>query len=86
MFDVPVLNDAVQVKVVMNSDASLWTASITNSNGTTVWSHQAAQGEQNTYTSLWQPSASGSYNFTFATIGAGSLEAQITVTTKGGFW
>jgi hypothetical protein len=84
--DMPIWDSAVQVKVSVNRGAALWSASIVDSEGNTVWSHSAAQGEQKTYTSNWQPLAAGRYNFTFATVGAGSLDAKVTVTAKGGFW
>ena len=84
-FEVPVLDGAVQVQVSIENGASIWTASILNG-ATKVWTHQAAQGEQTTYTSEWLPLSSGSYNFTFATAGAGQLSAHITVNAKGGFW
>lgn len=83
--DVPFLNDWVQVEVTINSGSALWTARILNQEET-VWSHAAAQGGQTTYNSGWIQIASGTYNFTFATAGAGSLSAEITVTSKGGFW
>ncbi|MCW4017369.1 MAG: hypothetical protein NWF00_01585 [Candidatus Bathyarchaeota archaeon] len=84
-FDVPMLDNAVQVQVDINSGASVWTASIVNSDGDTVWSHQTAQGGQTTFTSEWNSLPSGSYNFTFATVG-GDLDSQITVKAKGGLW
>jgi hypothetical protein len=83
--DVLLLNDQVMVQVIINSGSALWTARILNGEET-VWSHSAAQGEQTTYNSGWIPIPSGTYNFTFATAGAGSLSAEITVSSKGGFW
>ncbi len=84
-FDVPFLNDKVQVEVAVESGASLWHGEILNQ-GEAVWNHTATQGEQTSYQSGWMQLASGSYNFTFGTIGIGSLNAQVTVTSKGGFW
>jgi len=84
-FDVPALHSLVQVQVVVNSGTALWEAKIL-SQDTEIWSHRATQGEQTTYSSGWMQIASGSYNFTFATIGFGTLNAEITVSTKGGFW
>lgn len=84
-FNVPFLNDKVQVQVAVESGAALWTAQILNQSQV-IWEHSAGQGEQTTYKSDWIELPSGSYNFTFRTLGAGSLSAQVTVTSKGGFW
>jgi hypothetical protein len=84
-FDVSFLNDKVQVEVAVESGASLWHAEIL-SQSEVVWNHTAAQGEQTSYQSGWIQLPSGSYNFKFGTIGIGSLNAQVTVTSKGGFW
>jgi hypothetical protein len=83
--EVPLLNGQVTVQVIINSGSDLWNARILDGEET-VWSHSAAQGEQTTYNSEWIPIPSGTYNFTFATAGAGSLSAEITVSSKGGFW
>ena len=82
-FDVPILHSQVQVEVVISSGTSLWTATIDDQNGS-LWNHTATQGGQTTYTSEWIPLSPGHYNFTFTTIGIGSLEAEITVESKGG--
>src|SRR5450759_1121421 len=84
-FDQPVLDDKVQVQVGVQNGAALWRAQIL-SGDQVIWEHSAAQGEQQSYSSGWIQLASWSYNFTFATIGIGSLEATATVTSKGGFW
>jgi len=84
-FNMPFLNNQVQIQVVVNSGTALWAARI-ESNDTTLWSHSAAQGGQTTYNSGWIALASGNYNFTFSTIGLGTLEADVTVSSKGGFW
>jgi len=84
-FDVPALHSMVQVQVVVSSGTALWEATIL-SGDTEIWSHRTPQAEQTTYSSGWMQIASGSYNFTFATIGFGSLNAEITVSSKGGFW
>lgn len=84
-FDIPFLHDKAQVKVTIESGAALWKATIINQEGEELWEHSAAQGNQTTYYSGWESLPSGRYNFTFATIG-GSLNAQISVTSKGGFW
>ena len=83
--EVPFMNDRVMVEVMINSGSALWTARILNGEET-VWSHSAAQGGQTSYNSGWLQISSGLYNFSFATAGAGSLSAEITVTSKGGFW
>jgi hypothetical protein len=84
-FDVPILDQRVQVKVVINSGTSLWTARILSQENV-LWSHGALQGGQTTYESEWIELQNGHYNFTFATAGLGSLNADIEVTSKGGFW
>jgi hypothetical protein len=84
-FNVPLLHDAVQIEVVVNSGNLLWTARILEHEDV-VWSHNAHQAGQTTYQSEWIPLPSGKYNFTFATAGIGSLDAEITVTSKGGIW
>lgn len=83
--EVPFMNDRIMVEVKINSGSALWNARILNGEET-VWSHSAAQGGQTTYSSGWLQISSGLYNFSFATAGAGSLSAEITVTSKGGFW
>jgi hypothetical protein len=85
LMEVPFMNDRVMVEVIINSGSALWNARILNGEET-VWSHSAAQGGQTTYNSGWLQISSGLYNFSFATAGAGSLSAEITVTSKGGFW
>ena len=84
-FDQPFLDDKVQVQVGVQNGAALWRAQIKNGDQI-IWEHSAAQGEQQSYSSGWIQLASGSYNFTFGTIGIGSLDATATVTSKGGFW
>ncbi len=85
-FDIPLLNDKAQVTVTVTSGSALWRATIVNQNGDELWTHATGQGDQTTYHSAWISLPSGHYNFTFATIGVGSLNAQISVTSKGGFW
>ena len=84
-FNVPVLHSLVQVQVTVSSGTALWEVKIL-SDDSELWSHRAAQGEQTTYNSGWMQIASGNYNFTFAMVGIGSLDAEITVSSKGGFW
>ena len=84
-FDQTSLDDKVQVQVAVQNGAALWRAQI-RSGGQVIWEHSAAQGEQQNYNSGWVQLPSGNYNFTFGTIGIGSLEATATVTSKGGFW
>lgn len=85
-FNVPILDNSIQIQVKVNNGASLWQATILSSNGTTIWSHQKAQSEQTLYSSDYFPINSGDYTLTFKTIGAGSLDAQIDIQAKGGFW
>jgi hypothetical protein len=84
-FNVPVLHGLVQVQVVVSSGTALWAARIL-SDDSELWSHNAAQSGQTPYSSGWMQIASGNYNFTFATVGFGALDAEITVSSKGGFW
>jgi hypothetical protein len=84
-FDVPLLHEQVQVEISIQSGTALWRAEITSENET-VWIHANTQTGQTTYMSNWTPTAAGKYNFTFETIGIGSVEATVQVTTKGGFW
>jgi hypothetical protein len=84
-FDQSLLNDKAQVQVTIQNGAALWRAQIL-SGDQVLWEHSAAQGEQQSYNSGWIELSSGSYNFTFGTIGLGSLDATATVTSKGGFW
>ncbi len=85
-FEVPLLQDKVQVEVIIGSGSALWNAKISDSNGKEVWSHSNAQGDQTSYRSSWLSLPSGRYNFTFGTIGFGELQANIRVASKGGFW
>ena len=84
-FNQPFLDDKVQVVVTIQSGAALWRAQI-RSGDQVIWEHAAAQGEQQSYNSGSIQLPSGNYNFTFGTIGLGSLDATATVTSKGGFW
>lgn len=84
-FTVPIFHELIQVKVVVNNGNLLWTATILQ-HGDVLWSHAAHQGGQTTYQSNWIRLPSGDYNFTFATAGIGSLDAEIQVTSKGGLW
>jgi hypothetical protein len=83
--DMPPLHGCVQVEVDVSSGTSLWIARILNGSDV-VWEHAAHQSGQTSYTSEWITLPGGHYNFTFATIGIGSLQAEITVTSKGSFW
>ncbi len=84
-FDVPWLHGLAQVEVKVQSGTALWSAKIT-SGDEAIWSHSATQGGQTTYASEWIEIPAGRCNFTFGTVGIGSLEGEIKVTTKGGFW
>lgn len=84
-FEVPILHEYVKVEISVHSGNTLWIAKILNGDEA-LWSHTATQSGQTTYTSEWIKLPSGHYNFTFATAGIGSLEAEIKLTSKGGFW
>lgn len=79
-FDVPWLHGLAQVEVKVQSGTAVWYAKIT-SGDETIWSHHGS-GD---YVNHWIEISPGHYNLTFW-IGGGSLEAEIRVTTKGGFW
>ncbi len=85
-FEIPWLNDRAQVEVEVVNGSSLWRASITSASGDEVWSHSALQGNQTTYTSQWIALQDSGYNITFSTIGLGSLDAGLKVSSKGGIW
>jgi uncharacterized membrane protein len=84
-FEQPFLDDKAEVQVSVQSGAALWRARIL-SGDQVVWEHTAVQGEQQSYSSGWIQLPSKGYNFTFGTIGGGSLEASANVNSKGGFW
>ena len=84
-FEQPALADKVQVQVSVQNGAALWRAQILNGDEV-VWEHGAGQGEQTSYNSGWLALPSGQYNFTFRMIGVGSLDATVTVSSKGGIW
>lgn len=84
-FEVPFLHSWIRVEVVVSSGTALWTAKILNGD-TALWSYTASQSGQTTYSSEWIKISSGHYNFTIATAGIGSLEAEVRITSKGGFW
>ena len=84
-FEVPFLHSWIRVEVVVSSGTALWTAKILNGD-TALWSYTASQSGQTTYSSEWIKISSGYYNFTITTVGIGSLEAEVRITSKGGFW
>jgi hypothetical protein len=84
-FTVPFLHGQAQIEVIVTSGTSLWAAKILEQENV-VWSYATHQAGQTTYTSGWILLPQGHYNFTYATAGLGSLEAEIKVTTKGGVW
>jgi hypothetical protein len=85
-FEVPFWHDRVQIQVIVEGGSALWRGRILDSDKNEVWEHMKAQGEQTSYTSDWIDLPSGRYNFTFGTRGFGDLQANVKVTTKGGFW
>ena len=84
-FTVPTLDNQVQVTVTVQSGTAIWRASILTDNNT-LWSRTATQGGMTTYSSGWMTLQAGNYNFSFGTIGIGGVNAQVTVTAKGGVW
>ena len=84
-FEVPAMNDKGQVVIRIESGTSLWYAEITYGNEK-VWRHSSTQKGQTTYKSEWIRLPSGTYNFTFGTVGFGSLQGEVEVIVKGGFW
>jgi hypothetical protein len=84
-FEVQALHGYVQVEVLVEDGSSLWNAQILREDEI-VWSYSTHQGGQTVYKSEWIELSKGSYKFTYATAGLGSLDARIKVITKGGFW
>ncbi len=84
-FTMPLLHGRAKVEVVVNTGTALWSAAIKHQEET-LWNHIASQGGQTTFESGWIELSSGHYNFTFATAGLGSMQADVKVTTEGGFW
>jgi hypothetical protein len=84
-FDQPFLNDKFQVQVTAQNNAVLWRVQIMNESYL-AWEHMAIEGELQSYMSGWIALPSGSYDFTFTTFGNESLDAVVTVASKGGFW
>jgi len=85
-FSLPVFHDKFQVEVIVSSGSALWSATVTDAQGTKIWEYARAQGDQTSYTSDWVALPSGNYNFTFGALGIGELQANVRVTSKGGFW
>ena len=83
--NIPLFHGSVQVEVVVNDGTSLWNAKIVRQDEI-LWSYSTHQGGQTTYKSGWIELPTGNYNFTYATAGLGSLDAEIKVVTKGVFW
>ena len=84
-FEVPAMNDRVQMVIKIESGTSLWYAEITSGNEK-LWKHSSTQKGQTTHKSEWIQLPSGTYNFTFGTVGFGSLQGEVEVVIKGGFW
>lgn len=84
-FTMQFLHGRAKVEVVVNTGTALWSAAIKHDEDA-IWNHLASQGGQTTYESGWIELSSGHYNFTFAMAGLGSLQADVKVTTEGGFW
>ena len=84
-FDQSPFDNKVQVQVNIATGTALWRARILNGDQV-IWEHSAVQGGQTSFNSGWIDLHSGSYNFTFGTIGVGSLSATTIVSSKGGFW
>jgi hypothetical protein len=86
-FEVPALNDKVQVEVTVPGNSTSWGAAIEDAEGVELWAYSGpAQGNQTTYHSAWTTIPSGRYNFTFLSLTKESLNAEISITCKGGFW
>ena len=86
-FEVPALNDKVQVHVTLSGNSTSWRAAIEDADGVELWYYSGpAETNQTTYHSAWEMVPSGRYNFTFLAVGRESLSAEIRLTSKGGFW
>ena len=86
-FEVPALNDKVQVHVTLSGNSTSWGAAVETAEGVELWAYRGpSQANQTIYYSAWTTISSGRYNFTFSYIGRESLNAEISITSKGGFW
>ena len=86
-FEVPALNDKVQVHVTLSGNSTSWGAAVETAEGVELWAYRGpSQANQTIYYSAWTTISSGRYNFTFSSIGRESLNAEISITSKGGFW
>ncbi|HKZ88512.1 MAG TPA: hypothetical protein VJ066_05075 [Candidatus Bathyarchaeia archaeon] len=85
-FEVPALNDKVQVHVTLSGNSTWLRAAVETAYGVTLWEYKPSQANQTIYHSAWTTIPSGRYNFTFSSIGRESLNAEISITSKGGFW
>ena len=86
-FEVPALNDKVQVEVSLSGNSTSWKAAIEDADGVELWYYSGpAETNHTTYHSAWEMVPSGRYNFTFLAVGRESLSAEIRLTSKGGFW
>jgi hypothetical protein len=86
-FAVPALSDKVQVEIALSGNSTSWKATIENLGGTLWWNYTAsAQENQTIYHSAWTTLPSGNYNFTFVYFGQESFNAEVRLTSKGGFW
>jgi len=86
-FELPALHDKVQVQVTLSGNSTSWGAAIEDVNGVELWAYRgSAQTNQTIYHSAWTTIPSGRYNFTFSSITKESLNAEISITSKGGFW
>ena len=86
-FDVPPLNDKVQVEVSLPGNSTSWIATIDNADGQELWTYNGLKQENQTvYHSAWIPLQSGSYNFSFAIGGSEAINAEISLSSKGDLW
>lgn len=84
-FDVPFLDSWARVEIDVARGTTLWLARIQNGN-TTFWDYAEIHLGQTTYSSDWIQLDSGRYNISLVAVGFGSLEANVKVASKGGFW
>lgn len=84
-FEVPFLDSWAQVEIDVASGTTLWLARIQGGDAT-YWNYTEVHIGQTMYKSDWIQLDSGPYNISMVAVGFGTLEANVKVTSKGGFW
>jgi hypothetical protein len=83
--EISVLQSQVRIDVVVATGSTWWTAKILQDD-TELWSHSMTQNDQTVFQSDWIMLSAGLYNFTYTAASLATLDLEVTVTVKGGFW